>query len=544
MSDSRSRIEWPTFIGAFVLLLAVSLPLILYPEAGGVAVAAAKDFVVTHLGVFYLALGVAAMLFMGFVALTDVGQIKLGAPDEDFEFSTLSWGAMLFCGGIGASILYWSAIEWMYYIQQPPFGIEPMSEAAADWAATYGIFHWGITTWCIYFIPSLPMAYFLHVRNRPIIKVSQALMPVIGARAAGNWIGRGLDILFIFGLLAGTGTTLGLAAPLINQGLNDMFGVPLGLGPKLLVLGVCTVIFAWSAYSGLKKGIKVLSDMNFYLAVFLLAFVLVAGPTLFMLSTGLEAVGRAVSNLISMATYTQALGDMPGANGNDFPQDWTIFYWAWWLVFSPTMGFFVARISRGRTIRQMIVGGVGFGSAGCAAFFITLGNLGLYHQLMGDMDFVALINDAGPTAAMFAVLHTLPLEWLAVGVFTLLALLFTATSFDSTSYILAAAVETEIDGEPMRANRLFWALALSILPAALMVVGGLDTLQTASVVGGVPMLPIAFLLMVSFWRAARYDLRYQPDYSVPTIQIDDFPRHDPWTRAGNWRLPSRRSNKK
>lgn len=299
----------------------------------------------------------------------------------------------------------------MYYIQKPPFGIESMSNDAARWASTYGIFHWGITTWCIYLIPSLPMAYFLHVRRRNIIKVSEALMPAIGEKLAHGWVGRLLDILFIFGLLAGTGTTLGLAAPLINQGLHDMFGLPLGLGPKLMVLALCTVIFGWSAWSGLKKGIKVLSDLNLYIAIGLLAFVFILGPTMFMAQTGLESIGRALSNLLHMATYTESFGNLKGFTDSNFPQNWTMFYWAWRLVFSPTMGFFVARISKGRTIRQMIV-------------------------------------------------------------------------------------------------------------------------------GGVPLLPIAFLLMVSFMRAARFDLRYQMDYSQPTIHIDDFPRHDPWTRARNWRIPS------
>jgi len=539
MPRFAERIDWPTFIGSFALLLIVAVPLILFPVAGKEWVNYAKNIVVDNFGVLYLMLGVGAMGFMLYVTFTDVGQIKLGAPEDDYEFATPSWAAMLFCGGIGASILYWSAIEWMYYIQSPPFGVEGMSSDAARWASTYGIFHWGVTTWSIYLIPSLPMAYFLHVRRVNIIKVSEALMPAIGEKLAHGWVGRMLDILFIFGLLAGTGTTLGLAAPLINQGLNDMFGVPIGLGPKLLVLALCTAIFGWSAWSGLKKGIKVLSDLNLYLAIGLLAFVLILGPTLFMLSTGLESIGRAISNLLRMATYTESFGGMDGFTDSNFPENWTMFYWAWWLVFSPTMGFFVARISKGRTVRQMIVGGVLYGSLGCAAFFITLGNVGLYHQLAGDLDAVAILNEQGPTAAMFAVLHTLPMAWVAVAAFTLLAILFTATSFDSTSYILAAAVEKEVHGEPMRANRLFWAIALSILPAALMIVGGLDTLQTASVVGGLPLLPIAVLLMVSFMRAARYDLRYQMDYSQPSIHIDEFPKHDPWTQAGNWRMPRR-----
>ncbi|REC95309.1 BCCT family transporter [Kushneria indalinina] len=529
------RIDWPTFIGAFVLLLSVAVPLVLFPEAGARWVLTAKNVVTEQLGVLYLLLGVVAMGFMVYVVFSNLGQIKLGEADERAEFRTWSWAAMLFCGGIGASILYWSVIEWMYYIQSPPFEVEPMSNEAARWASTYGIFHWGIVTWSIYLIPSLPMAYFLHVRKRSVLKVSQAMLPVLGEKLANGWLGKLIDILFIFGLMAGTATTLGLAAPLINEGAHQMFGVPLGVGPQLIVLLICTAIFGWSAWSGLKKGIKILSDINLWLAIGLLIFVFVLGPTLFMANTGLDAIGRMLSNLIRMATWTEPFGGIDGFPDSSFPQDWTMFYWAWWLVFSPTMGFFVARISRGRTVRQMVAGGIFFGSLGCAAFFITLGNFGLYMQMTGQLDAVSILNDQGPTAAMFAVLHELPMAWIAIAAFTLLAILFTATSFDSTSYILAAAVETTMEGgEPMRWNRLFWALSLSILPAVLMWLGGLETLQTASVVGGLPLLPIAVLLMVSFVRAAKYDLRYQPDYSDPEISIEAFPRHDPWTQKGNW----------
>ncbi|WP_158775106.1 BCCT family transporter [Cobetia sp. L2A1] len=534
--NSFDMIDKPTFFGSILLLLAVTVPLLVFPEQGALWVAAAKDFVTSKLGVLYLMMGVGAGGFMVYIIFSDIGQIKLGEPEEKPEFSMVSWAAMLFCAGIGASILYWSMIEWVYYYQSPPFHIEGQTPEAAEWAAAYGIFHWGPLAWAIYLIPAVPIAYFYYVRHHSVLKISEALMPVLGEKLARGWLGKLVDISFIFGMLGGGATTLGLAAPMINEGVHELFGVPKSLTTQVIVLLVCTALFGYSAYVGLKKGIKLLSDINFWLAIGLLLFVFIAGPTLFMANTGLDALGRVMSNLIHMATWTEPFSEFKGFENTHFPQDWTIFYWAWWLVFAPSVGLFIARISRGRTIRGMVAGSMFFGTMGCFLFFMVLGNYGLYLQLSGILDVVSILNEQSPTAAIFAMLHTLPLDYLVIFAFTLLALIFTATTFDSISYILAAVVQKEVDEEPMRWNRLFWAFALSFMPIVLMFVGGLDTLQTASIIGGVPLLLVALLLCISVVRAAHYDLRYQPDYSVKEINIEEFPADDPWSEAGSWEI--------
>ncbi|MDO6815565.1 BCCT family transporter [Cobetia amphilecti] len=530
-------IDKPTFFGSIFLLLAVTLPLVIFPEQGAMWVSAAKNFVTSKLGVLYLLLGVGAGGFMIYIIFSDIGQIKLGDAEEKPEFSIVSWAAMLFCAGIGASILYWSMIEWVYYYQSPPFHVEGQTPEAAEWAAAYGIFHWGPLAWAIYLIPAVPIAYFYYVRHHSVLKISEALMPVLGEKLAHGWLGKLIDISFIFGMLGGGATTLGLAAPMINEGVHELFGVPKSLTTQIVVLLVCTALFGYSAYVGLKKGIKLLSDINFWLAVGLLLFIFIAGPTLFMANTGLDALGRVMSNLIHMATWLEPFAEFKGFEDTHFPQDWTIFYWAWWLVFAPSVGLFIARISRGRTIRAMVAGSMFFGTMGCFLFFMVMGNYGLYLQLSGELDVVTILNDQSPTAAIFAMLHTLPLDYVVIFAFTLLALIFTATTFDSISYILAAVVQKEVDEEPMRWNRLFWAFALSFMPIVLMFIGGLETLQTASIIGGVPLLAVALMLCISIVRAAHYDLRYQPDYTVKEINIEEFPADDPWTEEGSWDLP-------
>ena len=534
-----TRIDKFTFFGTLFILIAVTLPLVVFPEQGAEWVAATKTFVTNKFGGAYLAFGVLSLVFVTYICCSDIGNIKLGKAEDDIEFKTGSWAAMMFCGGIGASILYWGILEWMYYYQGPPFGLEPGSTEAIRWASTYGLFHWGPVAWAIYLVPAISIAYFAHVRNSPILKVSQSLMPLFGERfAKSNW-GKLVDIFFVFGMIGGGATTLGLASPMITEGLHELFGTPNSLMVQLSVLLVTTMIFAYSAYQGLRGGIQFLSNINFYMAIGFLIFVLVCGPTVFILNTGLESIGRSLTQMISMMTWTEAFGEFKehGFKNTHFPQDWTVFYWAWWLVFAPTIGLFIAKISKGRTIRQMAVGSIFFGSLGCAVFFVILGNYGMHLQLSGKLDVISILNNQSPNAAIFAVLKTLPMPQLVIATFITLAVIFTATTFDSISYILASVVQHEVDDEPHRWNRLFWAFALCFMPAVLMFIGGLSTLQTASIFAGAPLLLIMSLIMLSTIRAAKYDLHYQPDYSLSTIHIEELPDNAPWEQGETSEAP-------
>lgn len=527
-----SLIDKPTFFGALFMLFAAVIPLLIYPEKGAEWIAIAKKFMTDDMGILYLLLGLASVFFMVYIIFSDIGQIKLGEADEEVEFKTASWAAMLFCGGIGASILYWGTIEWAFYYQHPPFQLAPGSEEAVRWAATYGIFHWGPVAWSIYLVPAIPIAYFFYVRKQPVLKVSAALMPVLGEKRSQGWMGKVIDVLFIFGLLGGGATTLGLAAPLITEGLHHLFGLPKTTGVQLLVLLVCTAIFAYSAYAGMEKGIQVLSNINFWGALGLLAFIFAVGPTTFLLETGLDSFGRMLSNFFVMASWAEPFGGYGSFENTHFPQDWTIFYWAWWLVFAPSMGLFIARISRGRTIKQMVAGSIFFGSLGCFLFFMVLGNFGLSLQLSGQLDVISILNQHGTTMAIFSILDQLPMSTLVIATFTILCVIFTATTFDSISYILASVVQSDVTEEPMRWNRLFWAFMLSFMPSVLLFMGGLSTLQTAAIVGGLPLIGISVMLMISTVKAASLDLAHQEGYEDPVINIEELPDIDPWSTEG------------
>lgn len=492
------NIDKPTFIVTYVVLLAICIPLMINPIKGSAILNNANDFLTRNFGVFYLWVGLASVIFLAAIAFSSYGDIFLGDISEKPRFSNISWASMLFCAGIGASVMYWGSIEWAYYYQAPPFGIIPKSIKAAEWAATYGLFHWGITAWAIYIVPALPIAYLYYVRKKPILKISEACRPILGNKVDG-FIGTAIDVLFMFGLLGGAGTTLGLGTPMIASGIEKITGITRSLTMDLIVLFVCTVVFAISAYSGLDKGIKWLSNVNLGLLTIMLLFVLVFGPTLFIFKTGTNSLGIVIENFFRMNTYTDPVGQ------SGFPEKWTIFYWAWWIVYAPFMGLFVAKISEGRTLKQMILGSVLYGTLGCALVFIILGNFAMYLEINNIVPLIDILNKHGAPAAIMAMLGSLPLPKFITTIFTLTAIIFLSTTFDSSSYSLAAVTQSKVVNDPEKWNRLFWAFALAILPVALMLIGGLKALQTASIIVALPIILVMIIMSISFVKMVKRD---------------------------------------
>lgn len=500
--------DWTTFIGSSVILLIAVIPMMVFPKASQEIITKMNEAVVSTIGSVYLFIGLAILIFVLYIAFGKYGNVTLGKSTDKPEFNNFSWAAMLFCAGIASDILYWGVIEWAFYYQDPPHGGKGMTDSALNYATMYGMFHWGPIAWATFVLPALCIGYLIFVKKKPVFKISQTLRPILKSQTDG-FIGQVTDIIFIFGLLGGAATSLALGVPMITAGIERLTGLD---GDSMVMRGailfIITALFAYSSYSGLKKGIKVLSDWNVILSFVLLGFVLIVGPTVFIMETTITGMGNMVKNFFQMATWIEPFGGIGGRKETNFPQDWTIFYWSWWIVYAPFIGLFIARISKGRTMKEVVLGTIIYGTLGCMLFFGIFGNYAVYLQLTGAFDVVQNLNTHGTEATIIEVLHQLPFPNLVIILFLLSAVLFLATTFDSGSYILAAASQKKVVGEPLKANRLYWAFALCLLPFALMLVGGersLEVLKTASLLASVPVLIVFVMMMISFLRTLNED---------------------------------------
>ena len=496
----QHQIDWPGFFTALALILGACIPLILFPESGGAFLVEVYGKVTAGFGFLYLLAGLAVLVFLLWLALGPYGNVRLAKGEEEPEFNTLSWTAMLFCAGVGAGLLYWAPIEWAYYYGAPPFGLEPRSTGAAEWASTYGIFHWGPTAWALYCLPTVAIAYPYYAKDMTFLRLSTSCHFFFGGEQETR-SERLIDWLFMIGLLGGAGTSLGFSTPMIAACIGQVSRLEAGFAMELAVVAVSVLMFATSVWLGLKKGIKRLSDFNMWLAFALLAFVLLAGPTIFLLKTSVNSLGLMVQNFVRMNSWTDAFSN------SGFVENWTVFYWAWWIAYAPFVGLFVTRISRGRTLRQVIFGMTGYGTLGAALFYMVFGNFGLSLELTGTVEVTRIMDEQDGSAAVVAILDHLPASSLIITLYALIALVFSATTYDSASYILASAATRRLPAgeDPDRWHRVFWALALAVLPLTLMFVGGRQVVQSATLVVSLPLIFVGVLMAVSLVKQLNRD---------------------------------------
>jgi len=494
-TNSGANYDKIIFFGALLVLVPLTIPLLIWPDESLSWLNNIKAFVIDNFGMAYIWLTISTLTFVIWLAFSRYGKINFGNTTP--QFSTFSWASMLFCAGVATGILYWGTIEWAYYYDSPPFGVEPRSIEAIEWGSTYGMFHWGISGWAFYVLPSIAIGYAYYVRKIPRMRISDACRGLIGRHSDG-YLGKMMDTFFMVGLIGSTGTSLGLGTPMVAAGFVMLFGFESTFLFKVIVILFCTIIFATSVYLGLESGIKRLSNINTTLALLFLAFVLVAGPTTFILKMATNSIGVLIDNFVRMSFWTEPLGD------TNFVEDWSIFYWAWWIAVGPFMGIFVAKISRGRTIKQIVLGSLMYGTLGSAIYYGILGNYALHQELNNLLPITEMVQERRAPEAIAAIIASLPIGKLILALFCVVAIIFMATSFDSSSYTLAscATKELAIDEEPARWQRLFWAFALILLPIALMLVGGLDSLKTAALISAVPLIFVyimmAWSLILSF----------------------------------------------
>lgn len=498
----QKRIDWPSFGLSAVILAGASIPLFAYPEASEAALETLYGFIANEFGILYLLASVAAIGFLVWLGFSRFGAAQLGEADEAPEFREISWVGMLFCAGVGAGLLYWCATEWAFYYDAPPFGAAPRSVEAQEWASTYGLFHWGFTAWAFYCLPAVAIAYPYYRKKLDILRFSVSCHWFLKDNDHGP-LARSIDFLFMIALLGGAASSLGFSTPMIAACIAWLFDIEPGNTLEITVVGLCIVLFALSVWLGLKKGIKRLSDINVLLAFGLLLFILVVGPTAFLLKTSLNSVGLMADNFLRMNFWTDPFID------SGFVESWTIFYWAWWIAFAPYIGLFVTRISRGRTIRQVIFGMLIWGSLGSWLFYMVMGNYAMFLELSGQLDFTGIMKSVNGSAAIVAMLEQLPLAAMVIAVFSLISIIFAATTYDSASYTLAssATLHLKAGDDPARWHRVFWAFALGLMPVALMLLqGNLRPIQVILLVVSLPILLVGIAMSISLVKTLKEDI--------------------------------------
>lgn len=510
-TDSKIQIDKTNFVvGAIAVIIPTLFVLIsdmIEPGSGRAMLTFLKNILTHQLGGFYMWVTIIALIFCFAVAFSKYGKLKLGEPDEEPEYKTLPWIAMIFSAGIGAGVLWGGGSEWIYYMTSPPLDIQPGTKMAKEIAITYGMFHWGPSAWALYTVSSITIAYMYFVQKKPVLKVSSACNGVLGERANGP-LGNAVDIIIMVGLVTASATSLGLGTPMVGAGVAKLFGIEQTAAINLIILAIVVCVFAVSSTRGLKEGMKKVSTFNIYIAIGLLGFVLIfGGYFLTTIESFTTSVGYLISNFVRMSTYME-----PFSPDSSFVSDWTIFYWAWWVAYGPFMGLFFAKISRGRTMRSMVLNTILFGTLGCSFFFAIFGNFGMGLLNDGIYDAPARLVEEGYNSfpVIIEMFSYLPLGTIFIAILCISAILFMATTFDAASFALAAMTCKELpaDKEPANWNKLFWALLLGLIPSMVILVGGdLGAIQTSTVVGGFFMCIIVITVGVSFLREVKSDAK-------------------------------------
>jgi BCCT family betaine/carnitine transporter len=500
MTEKSASIDhglmWPGVIVTAIIGVLLSL----FPKSGKAVVDSLFGILTHNFKWLFLLFGLFCVLFLIWLAFSKWGDIKLGNPEDKPEFSTYAWASMIFCAGIGIAIVYWAFIEPVYYLNSSILHVDPTTQKGllGELAGMYGQFHWGITPWAIYALPTFPIAYAIHVKKIPALRLSAACRGIIGNKADGP-LGKLIDIVVIFGMIGGVGTSLGLAVPLGTALVANMTGLPESFSLQIIILLVWTALFTVTVWAGLKKGIAKLASLNTYIAYFLLIYVFIIGPTTFILNTWCNSLGLMLSDFFKLSLWTD-----PISNGG-FPEGWTVFYWAWWVAYAPMMGLFVARISKGRTIRQVVFGELVYGSLGCWVFFAIWGGYAIHLQTSGALDVYSILKESGwsNNVTIVAILNAMPgAKYIFIPVFTILCSIFLATTLNSAAYTLSSQVTKNITGdqEPPRWNRTLWGLLLGLLALGLLSTGALKAVQLSSIIVALPLIPVLLLMIFSLMK--------------------------------------------
>jgi len=457
----------------------------------------ALAWVIKSFGWLFILASTGFVVLAAVLAFSRYGRIRLGQDDERPEFRTISWITMMFSAGMGIGLMFYGVAEPLSHLAAPPMGLaEANTQDAAQLSMQYTFFHWAFHPWAMYAVVGLALAYFSFRHGKPNL-ISSLFAPLIGKRAEGN-AGRAIDTFAILATLFGSATSLGLGALQINSGLNELYDVPMTTPMAIAIISALTVAFVISAVSGVHRGVQYLSNTNMVLAVALLFFLFVAGPTIFILSMFTESTGSYLWQIAPMSFRSGAFG------GQDWLGGWTIFYWAWWMSWTPFVGAFIARISRGRTIREFVFGVVLAPSLVTFVWFSILGGVSINLQL-GGTDLAGALEQ-GQETALFALLREFP--WFAVTAFVVVVLVafFFISGADAASLVMAT-LSCRGCQEPRVLVTIFWGVMTGAVAGILLMAGGLQALQTLCILAAFPFMFVMIGAVVGLVK----ELRNEPD---------------------------------
>lgn len=490
MEVQKRRIDWATMLVPFIIVIALMAVFMIAPEGSKSVVDTMRGFFGDTIGLYYPIVAIGSVACALFVAIKpEYGNIKFGNIDKP-AYSNFKWGTMIFTSTMAADIMFYSFIEWALY------GAEPhLAEMGSMqmWAPTYTLFHWGPLAWGFYVILAVCFGFMMHVRRRERQRFSEACRPLLGNKVDGI-LGKVIDVIAIFAIVCATATTFSLATPLLTKAMGSVFGFEANTTITILVLLLICSIYTITVLFGV-SGISKLAGVCSYLFFgILLYFLFFGGETRYIIETGFQSIGNLFQNFIGLSTYMDPLRE------NGFAQNWTVYYWAYWLVWCVATPFFIALISKGRTIRNTVFGSFGWGIAGTYMSFIILGNYGLAQQMKHGLDVTGFLGNGGEMYdAILMIFDTLPLPALALMLLAITMIAFYSTTLDGITYVTSSYSYKQISAEeePSRKIRGFWALLLIFLPIGLLFArNSLYSLQGVTIIAA---FPVGILLIMIVW---------------------------------------------
>lgn len=507
IKDLIKKLDWPLIFFPLVLVAILCVVFIVAPERSTAITDQIRGFLTNEFGFFYIVLGLAIVFITLYIAFTKYGSIKLGNIDKP-QYSDFKWATMIFTGVFAADLIFYAFIEWALYASESR--IDQMG-GIQEWATTYPLFHWGPIPWGFYVMLAVAFGFMIHVRGRDKQKFSEACRPLLGDRVE-KAPGKLIDFIAIAALIAGTATTFSVSTPLLAAALSRVFGVPMSPVLTIIVLICIAVVYTISVLSGMKGIIKSAAICTTIFFIMMAYFLIFGGEARYIIETGITSLGNLFQNFIGLSTWMDPLRES-GDGVNGFVQNWTIFYWAYWMAWCVATPFFIGMISKGRTIRNVILGTYGYGLAGTFLAFIVFGNYGLSQQLKGTVDVVATVSEGMDlSTAIIQIFETLPLtELLLIALFVMMVT-FYSTTFDSLTLVISAYSYKSLppDQESARPVRAFWAVVFILFPIALIFAeNSINSLQSVSIIAAFPIGIVFCIIIVSFFKDARLYLKEQ-----------------------------------